>query len=162
MHQTASLRSYVRHYAMHSNEANVKFPCAFENCKKTFRTYGAFKSHLARDHLKHNKQSVVNLGEAVRMTCPIAFCAKLFDNLDCLLAHMRSHIRQGNEVTCPFLGCGLKYRMPSSFSTNISRRHRDMSSRAILPELVIAREDDFNFNGPPQREDSDFDDILNQ
>ena len=69
IHRTGSLRTYVRHYATHSNEANVKFPCTFHECKRFFLTYTGLKSHVTRDyhHLNHlNRQkALVNLADTV-------------------------------------------------------------------------------------------------
>ena len=42
------------------------------------------------------------------------------------------HITQGNEITCPFQGCGLKYRVLSSFSSRLSRRHKETTNRNIM------------------------------
>lgn len=164
IHRTGSLRTYVRHYAMHSNEANVKFPCAFQDCKRFFRTYTGFKSHVTRDHINHlnSQKTLVNLGETVTMQCPFDFCAKLVQNLDDLLQHLKSHITQGNEITCPFQGCGLKYRVKSSFSSHLSRRHKETTNRNVLPDLIVGGGGDYldnNAQGTGMSSDNNLDDL---
>lgn len=140
LHRTGSLKGYAQHYRMHSNEANIKFPCAVRGCTRPFRTYNAFKSHVTRDHghLRNDRQeTLIDISETIEMRCPFDFCAQVVRNLNDLLQHLKSHIAQDTEVTCPFQGCGFKFRVKSSFSSHLSRRHRDTSNRKVLQNLVI-------------------------
>ena len=126
---------------MHLNEANITFPCAFDTCKREFRTYSAFKSHVFRDHVndstKHKNTSVLNVGEAYGMLhCSLGFCGKHVESLQDLIKHLKYHIMQGNEIICPFQNCGMKYSVKSSFSSHLSRRHKGRTNQQLLPALV--------------------------
>ena len=103
LHRNSSLWSYVRHYLMHSNEANITFPCAFDTCKRAFRTYSAFKSHVFRDHVNDSNKRKLSVGEASGILhCPLGFCGRHIESLQDLIKHLNDHIMQGNEIICLF------------------------------------------------------------
>ena len=71
--RSRSLKDYVEHYRLHFNEANVKFPCAFNGCVRRFKTYTAFKSHFSRDHgkVRRGESQLAVVDSAVTIQCPI-------------------------------------------------------------------------------------------
>ena len=44
---------------------------------------------------------------------------------------------QGNEIICSFHGCGTKYSVKSSFSSHLSRYHKESTNRQVLPDLIV-------------------------
>ena len=141
---------------MHSNEANITFLCAFDTCKRAFRTYSAFKSHVFRDHVNDSNKRKLSVGEAsVMLHCPLGFCGRhieslqdLIKHLKDLIKHLKDHIMQGNEIICPFQGCGMKYSVKSSFSSHLSRHHKETTNRQLLPDLVIGDQSSSTCNEP--------------
>jgi hypothetical protein len=55
---------------------------------------------------------------------------------------------QGNEIICPFQGCGMKYSVKSSFSSHLSRHHKETTNRQLLPDLVIGDQSSSTCNEP--------------
>jgi ribosomal protein L35 len=134
---------------MHSNEANITFPCAFDTCKRAFRTYSAFKSHVFRDHVNDSNKRKLSGGEASGILhCPLGFCGRHIESLQDLIKHLNDHIMQGNEIICPFQGCGMKYSVKSSFSSHLSRHHKETTNRQLLPDLVIGDQSSSTCNEP--------------
>lgn len=136
-HLSRSLVAYVDHYRLHSNEANVNFPCAVRNCIRRFRTYNAFKSHVTRDHenARRGESNTVNSSAATQCQC--SFCAKILQSIKYLIAHQKEHIMQGVEVTCPFHVCNSKFKIKSSFTSHLSRRHKNPANRVVSSELLV-------------------------
>ena len=50
-----------------------------------------------------------------------------FHDTATLIKHMKTHIRSKIEITCPFSGCGFKYKNVGSFTSHICRRHKSVS-----------------------------------
>ena len=158
--RSQTLKGYVQHYRLHSNVANITFPCAIEGCVRLFRTYSAFKSHVARDHQsrKVEKFRTLDIGDSVNTLvtqCPFSFCAKISQNLKDLLQHLKSHIMQGNEVLCPFEGCSLTFKVKSSFSSHITRNHGAGSNRQVSSHLLSHSSEHDTFSDQNFDQDTD-------
>ncbi|XP_028416452.1 uncharacterized protein LOC114540531 [Dendronephthya gigantea] len=135
-HRSRSLGAYANHYRLHSNEANVTFPCAVKNCARRFRTYSAFKSHVTRDH-ENARREGSNTVSSAPIQCQCSFCSKFLQSIKDLIAHQKDHITQGVEVTCPFNGCNSKFKIKSSFTSHLSRRHKNPANREVSSELLV-------------------------
>ena len=136
-HETSSLKSYTNHYVLHRQD-NVRFPCGVQRCHRTFSTYSAFKSHVSRDHLdpiprpgnNERRCEGTNLYSCI-------FCQEQFADLTDIFRHLKTHIRDGNEIECPFRNCQSRYRVVSSFSSHLARFHEGNSFEMILkPDIV--------------------------
>lgn len=57
-------------------------------------------------------------------TCAMAMCERQCQNSKELIAHLKSHIVEGHVVTCPVRGCTNTFRVKSSFTAHMSRKHR--------------------------------------
>ena len=151
LYRSQTLKGYVQHYRLHSNVANITFPCAIEGCVRLFRTYSAFKSHVARDHQsrKVEKFRTLDIGDSVNTLvtqCPFSFCAKISQNLKDLLQHLKSHIMQGNEVLCPFelillIGCFYWIRNELAFLSFIVFVMRISRSGFLKVMLLVLNKD---------------------
>ena len=131
LYRPLTLKDFVRHYGLHTNIASITFPCAIPDCARDFRTYGAFKSHVARNHqnIRVQRSQVLEVSDLATLEtqCPFTFCAKISKNLKDLLQHLKTHTIQGNEVQCPFEGYRSTFRIKSSFSSHVTRKHKQES-----------------------------------
>lgn len=125
-----TLRGYVLHCKLHRNEPRCLFKCYGSGCSKTFFRYGAFKTHFYR---KHNVPEVdVHVGAVVgAYRCPVALCSYHSQTIKDLLGHLKKHIEEGHEVCCPVSGCSSVFKIKSSFTSHISRKHGDITDRSI-------------------------------
>jgi hypothetical protein len=57
------------------------------------------------------------------MQCSLIACQQNFTEFDSLIGHYKMHIRNCDEITCPFKHCSNKYNVVSSFSSHITRVH---------------------------------------
>ena len=77
LYRPQTLKDYVRHYRLHTNIANITFPCAIQDGARHFRTYGAFKSHVARDHqnIKVQRSQALEVSDLATLEtqCPFTF-----------------------------------------------------------------------------------------
>lgn len=48
-----------------------------------------------------------------------------------LIAHLKEHIVEGRAVSCPVRGCNTDFRVKSSFTAHISRKHRGFTDRSV-------------------------------
>lgn len=149
-HTTASLVSYVNHYKLHKSVHNVKFPCGVPGCYRTFKTYSTFKSHVSSEHSHYSRavrvsRSVQYIGN-VHLECRFSNCQKKCENISDLFAHLRSHIQEGEEINCPFPDCSAKYRVISSFSSHVSRYHRNIDAKVFDNTNTIIGEHAENVN----------------
>lgn len=130
-------KRYVEHWRIHRNVHNVDFPCAFMSCKRRFSTYHAFKSHVLRDHSfsKHSEPF-----QNVSLKCSLPICENVFfPDLLSLLSHIKKHIDTGIKINCPYLNCSCSFTCKSSFSSHLSRCHRNCGINAISPNYAISQ-----------------------
>lgn len=146
--RSRSLKDYVEHYRLHFNEANVKFPCALNGCVRRFKTYTAFKSHFSRDHenVRRGESQSAVVDSAVATQCPFTFCSKILESIKDFLGHLKDHLTQGLEIACPFQGCHLKFKIKTSFTSHLSRQHKNSTERVVAPHLLVNVNNETNNN----------------
>jgi len=113
--RTYSVRSYVEHCRVHSN--NYCIPCGATGCHKQFRTLTALCAHACRGHRFRQVEGGCTL------RCTVGGC-KTACEYRTLLKHMYKHIADGVTVTCPVDTCGRKFSKRSTFSAHMSIKHR--------------------------------------
>ncbi|XP_056623049.1 uncharacterized protein LOC130436430 isoform X1 [Triplophysa dalaica] len=124
-----TLREHVLHIKLHRNEPRCVFKCAAIDCHESFRSHGAFKAHFYR---KHNIDSRVATTHTLAvLRCNISMCQHQCRDVKALLAHLKEHIAEGRVVTCPVTGCNHTFFVKSSFTSHISRKHRQCSLSSI-------------------------------
>lgn len=126
-----SLRGYVLHCKLHRNEPRCLFKCFAADCKQTFVTYASFKAHFYR---KHNVSAPVNVTvgtAAVAVKCAVALCERQCQDAKSLISHLKEHIVEGRAVSCPVRGCTDVFKVKSSFTSHMSRKHRDFTESRI-------------------------------
>ena len=89
------------------------------------------KTHLHRTHglQTKKKESVRNdytENKKGKYVCTVEICRKEFDNLPILLKHLKVHITKTQEkITCPFRRCRRQYTVLSSFTSHLSKIHKN-------------------------------------
>ena len=136
--ECTTVLAYVRHTRIHKNIPNSVFKCVVPDCKKTFQSFAAFKSHAYRHH-KVNKPVVrPRLCGATDLTCHVDFCSVTCENLTSFFSHLRIHIKEGKIVSCPFRQCEKQFRVLSTFTSHMSRKHRNSSEDGLVNSVVRA------------------------
>lgn len=117
------------HCKLHRNEPHCLFNCVFSGCKQTFTRYGAFKAHFYR---KHNASLPLNITvRTVAFKCIMALCERQCQDTKDLIAHLKEHISEGREVSCPVKECTNVFTVKSSFTAHMSRKHKDFADCSI-------------------------------
>lgn len=55
---------------------------------------------------------------------PLDVCDFKCDSFRRLFSHLKIHIREGRQVSCPFANCGKLFTVISTFSSHLSRSHK--------------------------------------
>ena len=128
-----SLEAFAGHYRFHKSVANFDFPCPVTNCTRTFCKYLSFRSHIHRDHEQFRKdvRVVTKCKISSALVCQVPLCCFQCKDLHQFLGHLRHHIQDNVEVVCPFKDCAKSFSVKSSFSSHLSRIHRDWSASCI-------------------------------
>ncbi|XP_072048208.1 uncharacterized protein [Amphiura filiformis] len=142
--QSLTIKKYVNHCRSHIHDRNSRFPCCVPTCIRTCYTYKGLTSHIAREHndyfttyrpnqLQANEYR--NVGITVR--CTLEFCQRKCSDLKELLAHSKEHLTGGLRVSCPFSQCDKLFNKKSSFSSHISRCHKNYCVQDVNPLYII-------------------------
>lgn len=120
----SSIGKYIRHMHLHRNLPNAKFPCPMTNCQCSLPSPVALKAHIHRGHSKVQRFSQVDTCHTYQ--CQQILCGKKFCSGELLMRHLRQHITTGREDTkCPYSDCSKSFTNLSSFTSHISRQHRN-------------------------------------
>lgn len=80
---------------------------------------------MHRNHRQSQKQdNVIHRHPQANLHCQVLGCAFVACNFSELCFHLRIHIRDGRKVCCPVEGCLKYFRVRTSFTTHISRKHK--------------------------------------
>lgn len=124
---TSDTRAHLfRHYRLqHSHYSRVSpLPCLHNTCICTFPSFNALKIHLTRVH-KDTCRTGAGERAQVRHTlfnCPLCDFKKPFSEVT-LFSHLRGHLKNHENVPCPFKDCNYRTNVYSSFNTHKSRTH---------------------------------------
>jgi len=141
--------AYVRHLRIHSNMPNFLLHCCIQACNRKFTKLAALKSHLYR----HHRESVVVprslLCPAVDLACHVDLCSAKCDTLTQFYSHLKVHIKEGRTVAylkvhikegrtvaCPFKHCDASFTVISTFTSHLSRKHKN-STEVNLTESIV-------------------------
>ena len=64
----------------------------------------------------------------VCLQCNVLLCGKLCSSLSEIIKHLKTHIREGSFIVCPFFNCTASYNILSSFSSHVTRHHSASAS----------------------------------
>lgn len=119
---------YVAHMSRHRNVHNFKFSCGINNCQAILSSYFTFKRHFTRNHSHTHRQKVKD-SDLIALVCNVPLCKKKFDSARCLVAHLKKHVRNNTKIQCCFKLCLKSFKNVSSFSSHISRCHKNLSEK---------------------------------
>jgi len=125
---TASITTFVRHLSIHRNLSNFRFPCGVAKCFATFVTRGAVQSHMYRFHKKTARPGLERKIDGVDLACTVEGCNYVSANFPSIREHLHWHIKDGTEVSCPYINCLKHFRVRSTFASHLSRKHKSVSS----------------------------------
>ena len=99
-------------------------PCLHDSCICTFQSFNALKVHLSRFHKDtcRTDASEGAQGEHALFTCPLCEFKQPFSEAT-LFSHFRGHLKNHENVTCPFKNCSYRTNVYSSFNAHKSRTH---------------------------------------
>lgn len=58
-------------------------------------------------------------------------CDRQCQDAKALISNLKDHIVEGRAVSCPVRGCTDVFKVKSSFTSHMSRKHRDFSESSI-------------------------------
>lgn len=125
---TASIPAFVSHLRIHRNLANFRFPYGVAQCFATFVTCNAVKSHMYRFYKKIAKRGLERQIDGVDLACTVEGCSFVSATFSTLCEHLHWHIKDGRKVSCPYTDCSKYFRVRSSFTSHLSRKHKKISS----------------------------------
>ena len=139
-----SLKSLIRHCRVH--QSNASFQCTIPNCTRIFKNYSTYTCHLSRDH--SNKTNVlsnenIDRGCMFELECPIVYCGQVLKNPTYLRQHFKSHLDQGQEMPCPFVGCSNAFKSYNGFKSHNFKYHKNDNS-VSEPAGIISFENQDN------------------
>ncbi len=79
------------------------------------------------------------------LDCKIEGCSFVAANFSALCSHLKIHIRDGKKVYCPYDNCCKYFRVRSSFSAHISRKHTQVATAQMSsPSEIISGTPEYN------------------
>jgi hypothetical protein len=121
--ETRTIKAYVEHCRIQSNQPHLRLPCCYEGCRTTANSYIALRKHALRDHSKNSIRTRLFSNADLGLYCNVLACYQTFGNSSDLMKHLKQHIRDGIHVNCPIRGCTKVYSMVKSFVCHLSRDH---------------------------------------
>ncbi|XP_054592203.1 uncharacterized protein [Nothobranchius furzeri] len=152
--ETVSSRSkLLHHYKLkhphfgHSSH----FPCTYQNCPCTFKTWNALIVHQSKIHCTEVSCKVKAI-----FSCHLCSCNDLSSERD-YFAHIYSHLKRNETVICMFLGCEFKTNIYSTFKTHRNRKHSHHRLADFKQGVVVKSktENDLEQNDQELAEQSD-------
>lgn len=70
------------------------------------------------------------------LTCHVEYCAVHCDDLISFLSHLKTHLKEGTGVTCPFKQCKRTFTVLSTFTSHLSRCHKGRAEQNLLETIV--------------------------
>uniref|UniRef100_A0ABD2WR47 C2H2-type domain-containing protein n=1 Tax=Trichogramma kaykai TaxID=54128 RepID=A0ABD2WR47_9HYME len=161
--ETPIYKKFNAHRDFHSN-INKNVHCGFNRCKKIFSKSTHLKTHLIRSHgtslkCKSLRNDSCRANEKGKFICTVQLCKREHDTYSDQLSHIKDHIRDKEEITCPYRTCTKKYSILPSFTSHLTKVHRnrspeiDLSSEKVDGQIVNQNnssdiiEDDYKDNG---------------
>jgi hypothetical protein len=166
-YKTNKIMLYVSHYKLHTNVPNLSIPCGLKTCSQVFKTYGAFKTHVVRDHERNCTKVDYTSGVDMGLTgqsyrCMVMYCKEKFLTINEFLRHIKEHIKVRAAAACPFNRCGKHFAdvTVSTFNSHISRSHRDKTGLCIDEKYCLTRNGDAVFHNEKMNTVEDADSIF--
>ncbi|MED6240845.1 hypothetical protein ATANTOWER_029279, partial [Ataeniobius toweri] len=124
-----SVKAFVLHCKLHRNEPRRMFKCVAASCKQVCTGYAALKAHFYHHH--YSMPTVALDTCLTKLKCTVALCEWQCEGIKALVVHLKEHIVEGRQVTCPVRGCTSVFCVKSSFTSHISRKHKNYLENVI-------------------------------
>lgn len=136
---SANLRSLLVHLAkVHSNEPHFRIVCKLPkpigSCCSVFSSLASYKIHINRFHsrlLMSDKWE--NSSLRTEILCSV--CNAAVHSLQGLSSHYKEHCTDGVSVPCVVRHCRKTFSVYSSYTSHMSRSHKNVSLCHIRDEL---------------------------
>ncbi len=121
---------------IHIHVANVRFNCAFPACNKSFKKFSAFKTHFYRH--KEGKSKLKSMPfTSFELTCHVDSRQVRCETLSRFYQHLKTHIREGRSISCPFQQCDKSFSVVSTFTAHVSRKHSDCLEVNLIDSVAL-------------------------
>lgn len=121
-HVSETVVQFIQHTKLHSNTPNYRYQCGISQCTRMYNKDSVLKAHMYRDH-KGSGPSLSKQFDAP-LKCVAQSCEIVCNSLTSLIKHLKSHIREGLKIKCPFRECSSTFTVESSLAAHISRKHK--------------------------------------
>jgi len=136
---SANLRSLLVHLAkVHSNEPHFRIVCKLPkpigSCCSVFSSLASYKIHINRFHsrlLMSDKWE----NSSIRTEILCSVCNAAVHSLQGLSSHYKEHCTDGVSVPCVVRHCPKTFSVYSSYTSHMSRSHKNVSLCHIRDEL---------------------------
>lgn len=128
----------LKHYRLkHGSYARSQpFPCLYQECLCTFKSFNSLKIHLSRFHTISQEQQSVRPFQ-VKLRCQLCDFLEPCQDTEYFAHLRRRHLKDHQSVQCPFQGCSFESKVYSTFSSHKSKHHRNHNETMFKPELVV-------------------------
>ncbi|KAA0712544.1 hypothetical protein E1301_Tti019060 [Triplophysa tibetana] len=125
------MNAAISHNAVKQSFYRVKKDCRFSNT--------AIDSTWQRGtvHKEGRKKESFDRKISLQLKCSWQFCGKECESVKGLLAHLKHHLQEGLEVTCPYNGCTKTFKVTSSFTSHLSRYHKQCDVLDIAQNHIV-------------------------
>jgi len=149
-------------YGHHDTLSQKPFLPAGHIC--TFMNYESFKTHVYRDHAKYSKSNCLEKYRNMHFSCNVNLCNFTCNDISDFFGQSKMHLCNNAMVKCPFEKCEHSFTVVSSFSSHMSRSHRNWK---VGGRIVSTDADDVvNTNAATTADDrcifSDFHEVSDQ
>lgn len=104
-------------------------PC----CNLSWKTYRGFKSHFLRNH-KSISNAIQFENQTINFNC--TEYNKLFFSDKSLIGHLKTHLRSGVSIICPFNSCTKSFAKVQSFSCHLTKHHKQKATSKEIIHIV--------------------------
>lgn len=121
-------------FAIHAHSYG-KLSCFHFDCKKQFKQFVSFRSHVIKKHqLKET--------DSYHLKCTFSNCSQIMSSIESLYSHTYEHLKKNEQTVCFYKDCNYKATKYSSFKTHLSERHKIKQIEFLKDELVLPDHDD--------------------
>ena len=131
-----TLNQFIQHTKLHSNTPNYQYQCGVPDCNRMYRKVTVLTMHMYREHKGPGPSLQCCKPINTHLKCVALSCSFKCDTLTSLMKHLKSHVKEGLEIKCPFRGCDCSFSVASSFDSHISRKHNKKNVDDLDTEVL--------------------------
>ncbi len=77
-----------------------------------------------------------HLSPAVGLACNLDLCSAKCETQTQFYSHLKVHIKEGRRVACPFKQCDTSFTVIFTFTSHMSRKHKNVSEVNLTESIV--------------------------